>query len=61
MSGGKEWLDPSGCFRWGKHAGEEVEAVAKDDPGYLRWVMEQDDCDDGDREVMRAALRFRRY
>ena len=30
---------------FGKHKGERVDAVAEDDPGYLRWAMEGVDMD----------------
>lgn len=55
----KDWLASDGTFLFGKHEGDDVESVAADDPGYLRWILDTvDDISDGDREVIETALRF---
>jgi hypothetical protein len=57
----KEWLDDSGRFLFGKHEGETLERVAKEDLGYLRWIIETvDNIDEYDREAIEAVLRLKR-
>lgn len=58
--GEREWLDVDGRFLFGKHEGESIERVRRDDPGYLRWIVETvEDICEGDREIIQAALRRR--
>jgi hypothetical protein len=63
----RAWLDDSGRFLFGKYGparstirnepGDQVIDVAKRDPSYLRWVLENvDDMDDEDRKVIEVAL-----
>ena len=45
---------------FGKYKGERVDAVADDDPGYLRWALnELDDRWPGLYDYIREALRRR--
>lgn len=54
-----EWLDSYGTFEFGKHEGEHIEDVAKDDSSYLRWVLDYaDTLSKEDREVIEASLVF---
>lgn len=40
--------------------GDTVERVAKDDPGYLRWILSNmEDISEEDRDIIEAALTFR--
>lgn len=58
---GKDWLDKSGRFLFGKHKGELLEEVADIAPHYLLWIMEEvDDISDEDREVIEAQLAYRK-
>jgi hypothetical protein len=52
-----DWILDDGTLRFGKHAGSQVEDVAHQDPGYLRWVVETvEGCSDEDREIMLKCL-----
>lgn len=63
---GRSWLDSEGRFLFGKHGptagleGESIERVRREDPGYLRWIVEcvEDICEE-DRDIIAAALRRR--
>lgn len=56
-----EWLDDDGCFLFGKCKGESVEDVAREDPSYLRWILENaEDIHHEDRDVIETALQFRK-
>lgn len=58
---GREWLDRDGAFLFGKHRGETVEKVSRDDSGYLRWVVETiEDIVEEDRDVIETMLQRRR-
>lgn len=55
--------DSSGCFTridgevrfaFGKYRGQPLDAVAREQPGYLRWMLEQDFFDDTKALVRRA-------
>ncbi len=41
---------------FGKHNGEHVEDIAEDDPGYLRWLVDQTWADEELREAAAFAL-----
>lgn len=57
---GRSWLDKSGCFLFGKHEYRMPEDVMRDDPEYIRWVVEEvEDVDEEDREVLSACLAYR--
>jgi hypothetical protein len=43
-------------MRFGKHKDKPIAQVADEDPGYLRWVLQQDWCKDKLREQIGAAL-----
>lgn len=54
------WIDDDGTLLRGKHRNELVEDVARDDPSWLRWAVDTvEDMDEGDRDVMTAALAYR--
>lgn len=57
---GREWLNDDGLFLFGRCQGEHVEDVAREDPGYLRWILESvEDIHYEDRDVIETALKFR--
>lgn len=57
----REWLDGDGNFLFGKCKGESVEDIAREDPSYLRWILENvEDIDHEDRDVIEATLQFRK-
>ena len=64
MPNNREWLDSGGYFIFGKYGGPNpapVEDVAKEDPSYLRWILENvEDLDHEDRNVIETALAFRK-
>jgi hypothetical protein len=37
----KDWLDSSGRFVFGKYAGELAYSIARRDPSYLRWIVDE--------------------
>lgn len=56
----KDFLSESGTFLFGKHKGELAENVARDDPGYVQWIVREcEDCSDEDREVLSSLLTYR--
>lgn len=56
----KTWLDDSGAFLFGKHEGELAEDVAKEDPGYIKWILQSvDDISEEDSTTLDALLRYR--
>lgn len=61
---GREWLDSGGYFKFGKYGppgASLVEDVAVEDPGYLRWILENvEDIFHEDRDVIETALQFRK-
>lgn len=58
---GREWLDDDGLFLFGKCQGYHVEDVARDDPGYLHWILENvEDIYHEDRDVIETAIQFRK-
>lgn len=64
MRESREWLDSSGYFVFGKYGPPNpasVDDVAKEDPSYLRWILENvEDIDHEDRDIIEAALQFRK-
>lgn len=55
----KAWISADGRFLFGKHDGELVETVAREDIDYLRWIIETvDDIDPGDRQVILAQVEW---
>lgn len=64
MNYASEWLDSDGYFIFGKY-GEpnpaSVEDVVREDPSYLRWILESvEDIHHEDRNVIETALQFRK-
>lgn len=53
-------IDDTGRLQFGnKHRGSDINDIAADDPGYLRWTLnEVDSLTESDREVIRAALQY---
>lgn len=65
MSYSREWLDSSGRFMFGKYGptshddGELAEDVAREDPSYIRWIVNDvEDISDDDREVLSQYLTY---
>ena len=57
----RECLDSEGCLLFGKHKGETAESVARSDPAYLSWLLENiEDLDEGDAEILEALQERRR-
>lgn len=60
----RQWLDSSGCFTFGKYGppnAQSVEDIAREDPSYLRWIVENvEDISEEDREIIFQHIRFRR-
>lgn len=58
----REWLDSDGCFVFGKYGPPNpasVEDVAREDPSYLRWILENvEDIDHEDRDIIEVALQY---
>lgn len=44
-------------FGFGKHKGETVRSIARNNPGYLRWFLEKDDFPMQAREILQNALK----
>jgi len=44
-------------FAFGKHLGRPLEDVARQDPGYLTWFLDQNSLDDAKALVGRALRR----
>jgi hypothetical protein len=57
MTEGHDWLDADGHFNRGKHRGEYLDVVGRDEPSYLRWVLDTGDCSQEDEAIIRATLR----
>lgn len=56
----QDWIDDDGFFLFGKHSGEIIEHVARNDPSYIRWIVsEVDDITDGDRQILETLLNRR--
>jgi hypothetical protein len=55
-----EWLNVEGNFIFGKHRGEFVGAVARTDPDYLEWILnniEPIDIDHEDRQIIESYIK----
>lgn len=53
----KDWLDRDGAFKWGKHKGEDAEYVTRNDPEYVKWIVNEcDDISDEDRDILSVYL-----
>ena len=55
-----EWLDNNGYFRFGKYGPDKgqhstYQWVGDNDPGYLRWVLDQNVCNE-DYELIHSYL-----
>lgn len=48
--------DGARVFRRGKHRGRPLTEVARDEPDYLRWMLDVDDMDERVRALVRRAL-----
>jgi len=58
---GKDWLSSDGSFLFGKYRFALVEDIARDDPGYLRWILDNvEDISDEDRIVIETTLQYSR-
>jgi len=56
----KDWLDSRGNFLFGKYKGKSLEDVRDDDPGYLRWIVQEvEDISEDDREIIETIVRLR--
>lgn len=64
MRDGREWLDSGGYFLFGKYGPPNpapVEDIAREDPSYLKWILETvEDIHHEDRDVIETALQFRK-
>jgi len=40
LTASKSWITDDGRFRFGKHGDERVGDVVRDDPSYVRWIIE---------------------
>lgn len=59
-STGKNWLDSDGYFIFGKYKGISIEDVVREDPGYIKWIVnDAEDISDEDREIMSQHLKYR--
>lgn len=47
----KEWK-----FYWGQYKGQAIKAIAKKDPAYLHWLLEQDNLKPSLRDAIEEAL-----
>lgn len=57
---GKDWLDASGCFLFGKYKGECAEDIAETDPAYIRWIVDNvEDISDEDRGLLEQYLSWK--
>ncbi len=52
------WRDGTVVFGFGKKRGQPLSAVADDDPGYLRWILDGDFAEPV-KEIVRSALEGR--
>lgn len=59
------FVDPDGKFHWvegevtftfGKHKGQALKNVVREDPGYLQWMAGKADFPDGVKTIIRDAL-----
>jgi hypothetical protein len=51
------WISPQDTFLFGKHEGESIDKVAGDDPGYLRWIVNNvESIMEEDREAISQTL-----
>lgn len=48
------WRDGAARITFGKHAGKSLQTMAKEEPGYLRWVLDKDFPADFKRLVAEA-------
>lgn len=55
-----EFLDDKGCFKFGRHQAHTIEYVARNDPGYLKWIIDKTDCCDEDVQIIEASLHLAR-
>lgn len=56
-----EWIDSAGRLTRGKYFRRDLEDVAAEDPGYLRWVLQNvEDLENDDRAVIEAAAGYSR-
>ena len=53
----QQWLDNEGCFLFGKYKDRTAEAVSKEDPQYLQWILDKvKKCCDEDRRIFNLLL-----
>ena len=56
----RRWVDDDGTLLFGKHRGDLIEDVARDDASYLRWLVDTvEDMDESDRDAIAATLAYR--
>lgn len=54
----RQWIASDGTLMFGKHKGEMIERVVRDDPDYIRWIVESvEDIEDDEREILTTLLR----
>jgi hypothetical protein len=51
-----KYVDEIDNLARGKYKGENVFEVADEDPGYLRWILDECSPDKEDREIISKAL-----
>lgn len=57
---GRDWLDASGCFLFGKYKGECAEDIASSDPDYIQWIIDNiEDISDEDRGLLEQYLSWK--
>lgn len=60
-STGRVWLDFGGYFLFGKYRNGLAEDIAKDDPSYVKWIVNDvEDICEGDREILSQFLTYRK-
>ena len=48
------WRDGAARLTFGKHAGKSLQTMLKDEPGYLRWILDKDFPEDMKRLINEA-------
>ena len=59
---GRQFVDEDGCFLFGKHKGEYLDDLAREEPSYLKWCLESiGELPESVREDIEGALGGRRF
>jgi len=61
LTASKSWITDDGRFRFGKHGDERVGDVVRDDPSYVRWIIETVEHIRDDERQMLVVLMKRGY